>query len=112
MRTGDGIMLVFSLTDRKTFEEINQFRERVMRIKGQDKVPMVLVGNKCDLENEREVNTEDAIELAKKLSIPYFETSAKTGKNVDDAFYELVREVRKMKKLSEEKKKEKKCLIL
>ena len=55
---------------------------------------MVLVGNKCDLPT-RNMNMEQAKDVAKSYSIPFIETSAKTRMGVDDAFYTLVREIRK-----------------
>jgi GTPase KRas protein len=98
MRTGDGFVMVYSVIDRKTFEEINEFYEQILRVKDADAVPMVLVGNKCDLESERVITTEEAKSYAKELKIPCLEASAKMRKNVDECFYELVREVRKSKK--------------
>jgi len=55
---------------------------------------MVLVGNKCDLPT-RNVNMSQAREIARSYGIPFIETSAKTRMGVDDAFYTLVREIRK-----------------
>lgn len=55
---------------------------------------MVLVGNKCDLPT-RNVDMAQAQEVAKNYDIPFIETSAKTRMGVDDAFYTLVREIRK-----------------
>ena len=55
MRTGEGFILVYSITARESFEEINQFHQQILRVKDKDNFPMVLVGNKCDLEYERQV---------------------------------------------------------
>ena len=114
MRTGDGFVMVFSVIDRKTFEEINEFYEQILRVKDTDAFPMCLVGNKCDLESERVISQDEAKNFAKELKIPYLEASAKMRKNVDECFYELVREVRKTKKTSSAPSKEKKkgCFIL
>jgi GTPase KRas protein len=99
MRTADGFVMVFSIIDRKTFEEINDFYEQILRVKDADKWPMVIIGNKCDLESERAVTKDDAMKLATTCGkVPYLEASAKARKNVDEVFYELVREVRKHKK--------------
>lgn len=56
---------------------------------------MVLCGNKCDLEADRQVTTGEGQELAKSFGCPFFESSAKTRINVEESFYELVREIRK-----------------
>mmetsp|Transcript_23490 Transcript_23490/g.29962 ORF Transcript_23490/g.29962 Transcript_23490/m.29962 type:complete len:83 (+) Transcript_23490:1-249(+) len=56
---------------------------------------MMLVGNKCDLEDKREVETNEGEELAKRLNCQFKEASAKTRENVEEAFYDLVREIRK-----------------
>lgn len=56
---------------------------------------MVLCGNKCDLEPDRQVTTGEGQELAKSFNCPFFESSAKTRINVEESFYELVREIRK-----------------
>lgn len=77
MRTGDGFVLVYSVIDRKTFEEIGEFYEQILRVKDADKVPMILVGNKCDLESERAIPVEEGKNYAKQLGIPFMETSAK-----------------------------------
>ena len=59
MRTGEGFLLVFSVTDRSSFDEIERFHKQILRVKDRDQFPMILVGNKCDLENERTVSKTD-----------------------------------------------------
>uniref|UniRef100_A0A8C5SXP1 HRas proto-onco, GTPase n=1 Tax=Laticauda laticaudata TaxID=8630 RepID=A0A8C5SXP1_LATLA len=101
MRTGEGFLCVFAINNTKSFEDIHQYREQIKRVKDSDDVPMVLVGNKCDLP-ARTVETRQAQELARSYGIPYIETSAKTRQGVEDAFYTLVREIRqhKLRKLN------------
>ncbi|XDA87986.1 hypothetical protein R6Z07F_017659 [Ovis aries] len=101
MRTGEGFLCVFAINHTKSFEDIHQYREQIKRVKDSDDVPMVLVGNKCDLA-ARTVESRQAQDLARSYGIPYIETSAKTRQGVEDAFYTLVREIRqhKMRKLS------------
>uniref|UniRef100_A0A8C5CBW6 HRas proto-oncogene, GTPase n=1 Tax=Gadus morhua TaxID=8049 RepID=A0A8C5CBW6_GADMO len=77
MRTGEGFLCVFAINNTKSFEDIHQYREQIKRVKDSDDVPMVLVGNKCDLP-ARTVDTRQAQELARSYGIPYIETSAKT----------------------------------
>lgn len=97
MRTGEGFLCVFSITSRTSFEEIASFREQILRVKDMDEVPMILVGNKSDLAQDRQVAQPEAQNTAKQYGIPWMETSAKTRTNVEDAFYTLVREIRKYK---------------
>ena len=94
MRTGQGFICVYAVTSRSAFDEITSFREQILRVKDEDKVPMVLAGNKCDLEEERQVTTVEGQDLAKSFGCPFYETSAKARINVEEAFYELVREIR------------------
>ena len=58
MRTGEGFLLVYSITSRQSFEEIMTFQQQILRVKDKDYFPIIVVGNKCDLENERQVSTE------------------------------------------------------
>ncbi|KAF0977481.1 hypothetical protein FDP41_003473 [Naegleria fowleri] len=105
----NGFLLVYSITDRKTFEEIIDFYERLKK-KDCEHIPMVLVGNKCDLELERVISLDEGKLHAKQLGIPFMETSAKEGLNVNDAFITLVKEALKVKKIQLEEKK--KCIIV
>jgi GTPase KRas protein len=83
MRTGQGFILVYAITSRSSFDEIASFREQIRRVKDKDKVPMILVGNKCDLETERQVTTSEGQELSKSFGCPFFESSAKSRINVE-----------------------------
>jgi small GTP-binding protein len=94
MRTGEGFVLVYSVTSIDSFEEINLFRNQILRIKDAEKVPMILVGNKSDLEQYRQVPTSVGANMASKWGIPFIETSAFTRANVENTFYNLVREIR------------------
>ncbi|OXA50608.1 Ras-like protein [Folsomia candida] len=96
MRTGEGFLLVFAVNNSKSFEDISMYREQIKRVKDADDVPMVLVGNKCDLQT-RTVRMSEARDVARQYGIPFVETSAKTRMGVDEAFYTLVREIRKDK---------------
>jgi GTPase KRas len=98
MRTGQGFLCVFSVTSRPSFDESVAFREHMLRAKDKEYVPMVLVGNKCDLERERQVSKHEGLDLAKSFACPYIEASARERINVDEAFFSLVREIRKESK--------------
>ena len=58
MRTGEGFLLVYSITSRQSFEEIMTFQQQILRVKDKDYFPIIVVGNKCDLEGERQVSKE------------------------------------------------------
>lgn len=95
MRTGEGFLLVYSITSRSSFEEIAAFYQQILRVKDKDSFPVVLVGNKSDLEADRRVSVEEGQNLARQFNnCKFLETSAKKRVNVDVAFYELVRQVR------------------
>ena len=55
MRTGEGFLLVYSITSRNSFEEISTFHQQILRVKDKDSFPVILIANKCDLEYERQV---------------------------------------------------------
>jgi len=95
MRTGQGFILTYAITSRQSYDEMNVFRDQIHRVKDADHVPIVLAGNKCDLEDERQVSKQEAMDLAKQWVVPIYETSALARINVEEVFYDLVREIRK-----------------
>ncbi|KAG1175532.1 hypothetical protein G6F70_004681 [Rhizopus microsporus] len=101
MRNGEGFILVYSITSYLSFEEVNTFYQQIRRVKDRDFFPMILVGNKCDLEGERQVSNQEGKDLAKSFGCPFNETSAKQRIHVDDVFYDVVREIRRMNKEQE-----------
>ncbi|KAL8696694.1 MAG: hypothetical protein Q9224_002663 [Gallowayella concinna] len=130
MRTGEGFLLVYSITSRQSFEEIMTFQQQILRVKDKDYFPIIIVGNKCDLDAERQVSRKgespcrpllsrcdgsiallcpahmmlivrDATEgedLARSFGCAFIETSAKSRINVENAFYNIVREIRRYNK--------------
>ncbi|KAG8140173.1 hypothetical protein E2320_002888 [Naja naja] len=99
MRTGEGFLLVYAVNDRGSFNEIHKFHTQILRVKDRDEFPMVLVGNKTDLDLYRQVTEEEALYFARENQIPYMEASAKVRFNVDESFYELVRAIRRFHEL-------------
>ncbi|KJX99099.1 hypothetical protein TI39_contig374g00008 [Zymoseptoria brevis] len=98
IRTADGAILVFSITCSKSFTEAIRWRERVSQMRNEmsDNFPMVLVGNKSDLEDDREVEAHKATKLARHWNdMPYYETSAKVNLNLDEAFHDLGKQMLK-----------------
>ena len=69
MRTGEGFLLVYSITSRQSFEEIRVFQQQILRVKDKDYFPIIVVGNKCDLEGEREVSTEGMSSISAGFSV-------------------------------------------
>ncbi|EIE88752.1 Ras-like protein 3 [Rhizopus delemar RA 99-880] len=106
MRNGEGFILVYSITSRLSFEEVNTFYQQIRRVKDRDFFPMILVGNKCDLEGDRRVSSQEGKDLAKSFGCLFIETSAKQRIRVDDVFYDVVREIRRMNKEQEGKSKD------
>ena len=62
MRTGEGFLLVYSINSRQSFEEILTFQQQILRVKDRDYFPIIIVGNKCDLDSEREVSRQGRLE--------------------------------------------------
>jgi Ras-related protein Rap-1A len=96
MKNGQGFVLVYSITAQSTFNDLPDLREQILRVKDQDTVPMVLVGNKCDLEDERSVGKEQGQTLAKSWGCQFMESSAKAKINVNEIFYDLVRQINRL----------------
>ena len=84
-----GALMIFDLTNYESFEHLPQWIEEV-RANVKNDIPLLLVGNKSDLIQERAVSNEEINDFTSKFNLYYMETSAKTGDNVDNMFTELV----------------------
>ncbi len=108
MRGGNGFVLVYSITDRKSFEELPSIHAHIFMQKDKDiksgTIPMVLVGNKVDLERNREVTTSEGESLARSWGVPFFESSAKTRHNIEECFISIVKTIREKEKTEHKKK--------
>lgn len=89
-RDANMALIVFDLTKRNTFETVKEWVEQVRA--HSEKVSIAICGNKADLSNEREVEMNDALALAKELDVPYVEASALTGCGVNEVFEALTQE--------------------
>jgi len=98
MRSGEGFLLVYSITSRNSFQAVKDFYQQILRTKDKDSFPVVLVANKSDLEYERHVGMNEGRELARRMNCKCVETSAKLRLNVDEAFATIVREIRQYNK--------------
>ena len=85
-------IIMFDLTNKKSFENVKKWYEIITRV-ADPNVILILVGNKRDLLESREVSSEEGMELAKELKIYYMETSVKTNENVDDVFESIALQI-------------------
>jgi len=97
LRSGEGFICVFSVTDAESFKATQELREQILRVKGdrEGRIPLILVGNKADL--NRKVDYEMATEKAKEWGVKYIETSAKNRTNVEKVFFDIMREIKNRK---------------
>ncbi|CAJ0868327.1 4923_t:CDS:2 [Entrophospora sp. SA101] len=94
LKNGHGFILMFSIIDQSTIHDLVEIREQIIRVKNSTTVPMVLVANKCDLVNEGATSNQQAVTLSQNWGdIAFYETSARLGINVDEVFYDLVRQI-------------------
>ena len=89
-RKANAILLLYDITKKDSFDEISNYYSKEIRERCNKNIPVVLIGNKLDLENEREVSQEEAIILAKQENYVFRETSCKTNQNVANAFEALI----------------------
>lgn len=107
-----GFILVYSITSISSFKEINDLYNTILQAKNFMNVPIVLIGNKCDLPNdERKVSTLEGQKLAKKLNCAFYEVSAKDNIHIEDTFTELVRKMEGYGSVHHVKKEKKKGLF-
>merc|ERR1712025_1065309 len=109
MKNGQGFVLVYSITAQSTFNDLGDLREQILRVKDTEDVPIILVGNKCDLEEEREVGRDQGALLARSWgNCSFLETSAKAKVNVNEIFVDLVRQINKKNPIANNKQKQNK----
>lgn len=115
IRDGEGFVLVYSISSRSSFTRIQRFHNQIQRVKESSSsspsypgspissaapsapVPIMLVGNKSDRVTEREVSTQEGHALARELGCEFVEASAKNCINVEKAFYDVVRQLRRQR---------------
>ena len=99
-KDADGIILVFDVTSEDSFNQITDWMEQIKNNVSKEEINLILIGNKCDLE-ERMVEKERGEEMAEKLKIKYYETSALTGQGINEAFEGLAKQIFKNKNPNE-----------
>jgi Ras-related protein Rap-1A/Ras-related protein Rap-1B len=115
MKNNDGFLLVYSITSPASLDDVRGIYDQIIRVKYRKDFPLVLVGNKCDLEDDRMVEKETGDDMAKEWSCVFLEISAKESINLEEAFISLVRLIKeeKIKKgVNMTTKKKRKCIIL
>ena len=126
-RKCQGLILVYSIDNTNSFDNVkNKWIKDIDEFLDLTKIPIILVGNKKDLDSERIVNEKDGMEIAKQKKFFFYETSAKTGENVNQIFQYLFEQIvnveiiekenknnndEKVKKKDIIGKKDKKCII-
>merc|ERR1719229_1478985 len=97
IRQGDILFVCFAINNYSSFEDAQSLLERICQVRDEfgehndsQEFAVILVATKCDLINDRKVTTNDALEMAKKWNIPYFETSSKANVNVHFMFKQSV----------------------
>eukprot|EP01084_Bolivina_argentea_P290132 498312_1 len=106
MLEGQGFLLVYSIIDKSSFEEIEDLRDKILRVKDDDyNIPIVIAANKCDLKGQRLIDDDDGQALADDWKCTFYATSAKDKINVVECFQDLVRLIRMHKPAGKKKKK-------
>ena len=87
-----GCFIVYDITNEESFENVDKWYSETVKT-ARENVSIILVGNKCDLEDQRKITKEMGEEKAKNLKCPFFETSAKTKINIDEIFQEITNNI-------------------
>jgi Ras-related protein Rap-1B len=94
MKSGEGFLLVFSITSSSSLKELSELRDQLVNLKDDPHVPIVLVGNKSDLEEDRAVSRAAAFAVSSGWgNVPYYEASARTRQNVSEVFVDVCRQI-------------------
>ena len=121
VKKADGVILIYDIGEKDSFEAVENWIKSIREI-GKDKLPIILVGNKCDLsDDKRQVSLKEGQDKANEFNIPFYETSCKEGINIKEVFEKLIddiiekgnkninREYKILNKGKKGKKKEKCC---
>jgi len=96
IKEGDGFLLIYDITKRYTLDEIKNLFDRMVNAKDTEDIPVVICGNKCDLEESRVVSIEQGQEMAARCGryCTFVETSARSNIRIQEVFSEIVRKIR------------------
>ncbi|CAH8491644.1 unnamed protein product [Schistosoma turkestanicum] len=112
MKNGQGFALCYSVTSQSSFNDLMDLYKQIQRVKDNQNFPLILVGNKCDLEHERVVAKDQGQSLSRQFNCSFLETSAKAKINVNEIFIDLVRQINKQIPPVKQKTSKRKCIIL
>lgn len=87
IKNGQGFVLCYSVTSQSSFNDLQGLHEQIQRVKDVSNVPLIIVGNKCDLADERVVCREQGHALSRQLNCSFMETSAKAKINVNEVCF-------------------------
>ena len=106
-RNAEGVMLVYDVTNSETYENLKYWMQSIKNNLGNsiDDIPIIIIGNKIDCQ-EREVSVEEAENFWKEQGFSYFETSAKTGENIEKTIKFLVKRVINVKEGNKDENKD------
>lgn len=93
MKKGQGFILVYSISSQGSLDDLLEIKEQLEINKESNDIPLVLVGNKTDLEEDRVVTFEEGVQLAKTFNCSFMETSAKSRLNIDQIFFDLIKQI-------------------
>ena len=97
IKKAHGIIIMYDITNKSSFDSIPEIIKNIKEEKGND-FPMILIGNKKDLEQDREIKKEEGEDLASKNGIEYFEISNKEGINIQEAGFSIVNKILETRK--------------
>ena len=92
IKNAQGIIIMYDITNKNSFDSVTQWITSVQELKGK-KIPMILIGNKIDKEERRVIETENGEALAAKFHLDFFETSNKTGINIQESALSLINKI-------------------
>ena len=104
LRNAEGVIIVFDVTSQDSFDNVKGWINSIKSNLGEKIIPIIIVGNKIDMENMREISKEDGKKIASENDFKYFETSAKTGIGVDEAIKEIVNQILDIQDKNEDEK--------
>lgn len=115
IKSGDGFILVYSIISKSSFKELYDFYSLIKSVKDTDVFPCLVIGNKCDLEDQRIISINEGEDFANHIKSHHIEASAKIPINVQEAFINIIKQIKKIKYNNTNKnlpRRTKKCYIL